>query len=300
MLLNNFKFQLSALDYAESQEITPRLVALLEWMEAQPEIRVIVDSLRSTGIGQRFLDESGHLSPPKARTPEDIAAVGLEMIDRCKASAVHLFQVGIASGVRAGSSSSLSDYSTAALQRYVEPLLKYVARKLPDDTRDSVVTAVPVAPVAIQDSLAVFRRDYPFPRKACFIMMQFGKTKAHDAIERGIKDTLSKYGIRGFLARDKEYHDELYSNIQTYLHGCGFGIAVFERIETEDFNPNVSLEVGYMLGTRKLVLLLKDQTLPALQTDLVGRLYKSFDAHDPEMTIRPEVERWLEDKGLLT
>ena len=28
------------------------------------------------------------------------------------------------------------------------------------------------------------------------------------------------------LARDKEYHEDLYPNIQTYMHGCGFGIAI--------------------------------------------------------------------------
>ena len=41
---------------------------------------------------------------------------------------------------------------------------------------------------------------------------------------------------------DKEYHEDLLPNILIYLHGCGMGVAVFERIEAEDFDPNVSLE----------------------------------------------------------
>lgn len=154
-------------------------------------------------------------------------------------------------------------------------------------------------PVAIQESIGEFRKAHPDPRKACFIMMKFGDTSAHQAIEDAIKLALKKHGLIGLLARDKEYCDELYPNIQTYLHGCGFGIAVFERIESDDFNPNVSLEVGYMLGLKRPVLLLKDKTLATLHTDLVGKLYRSFDPLHPESSIPKQVEAWLEDKGLI-
>lgn len=44
------------------------------------------------------------------------------------------------------------------------------------------------------------------------------------------------------------------------MHGCEFGVAVFDRITEDDFNPNVTLEVGYMLGMGRNVLLLKDKT----------------------------------------
>ena len=86
-------------------------------------------------------------------------------------------------------------------------------------------------------------------------------------------------------------------NILTYLHGCGFALAVFERIEQEDFNPNVSLEVGYMMALGKDVCLLKDRTLKTLHTDLVGHLYRTFDPQDPVTSIQPELTKWLTDKG---
>ncbi len=79
-------------------------------------------------------------------------------------------------------------------------------------------------------------------------------------------DTLASYGITALRADDKDYHEDLFTNIVTYLYGCSFGIAVFERIETDDVNPNVSLEVGYMQGLRKPVCLLKDKTLRALHS----------------------------------
>src|SRR3990172_35156 len=91
-----------------------------------------------------------------------------------------------------------------------------------------------------------------------------------------------------------------FPNILTYIYGCEFGIAVFERIESDEFNPNVSLEVGYMLALRKPVCLLKDRTLEILQADLVGKIYRVFDPQDPVGTIQDELSQWLRDKEIVT
>jgi hypothetical protein len=154
------------------------------------------------------------------------------------------------------------------------------------------------APAEIAESLAKFRRDHPDPSKVAFVMMRFGNTPAHREITETIRQTLQEVGIKGLRADDKDYNDNLFLNIQTYMHGCDIGVAVFERIEQEDFNPNVSLEVGYMIGLGKPVCLLKDRTLRALQTDLVGRLYRAFDPQRAGTTIGPELKKWLEDRGL--
>ena len=82
------------------------------------------------------------------------------------------------------------------------------------------------------------------------------------------------------------------------MHGCGFGIAVIERLQDDDFNPNVSLEVGYMLALGKPICLLKDKTHKTLQSDLGGKLYRPFDTQDPEASIPPVLSDWLRDKGL--
>jgi hypothetical protein len=77
-------------------------------------------------------------------------------------------------------------------------------------------------------------------------MMRFGDTKGHQRIVGAIRSALAKYGVNGLRADDKHYHDDLFPNVLTYFWGCRIRIAVFERLETEDFNPHVSLEVGYM------------------------------------------------------
>ncbi|MBN1638933.1 MAG: hypothetical protein JW866_08190 [Ignavibacteriales bacterium] len=144
-----------------------------------------------------------------------------------------------------------------------------------------------------------FRADYPEGTKTAFIIMQFTSTKAHDNIITTIKTTLCKHNVTGLRADDKEYSDDLFSNIKTYMHCCDFGISVFERITEDDFNPNVSIEVGYMLGLRKKVCLLKDNTLKNLPTDLMGKLYKPFDPQDIEKTLPTQLEKWMKDRGMI-
>ena len=65
------------------------------------------------------------------------------------------------------------------------------------------------------------------------------------------------------------------------------------------FNPNVSIEVGYMLSRNKPVLLLKEKNLGRLPTDMVGALYHDFDMDDSGKTIRTEVQKWAKSKGLV-
>jgi hypothetical protein len=151
----------------------------------------------------------------------------------------------------------------------------------------------------IASGIEKFRHDYPRGQKIAFIIMQFGKTKVHEEIIKSIKEILLKYNIVALRADDKEYMDDLFQNVKVYLYSCDFGIAIYERILTNEFNPNVSLEVGYLLGMNKNVLLLKDKTLSTLNTDLTGRLYKEFDTDNVNETVKKSLEKWLSDKGYI-
>lgn len=153
-------------------------------------------------------------------------------------------------------------------------------------------------PPELSVSLSRFLVDHPDTSRSAFIMMQFGKTSVHNEIVATIRTSLASFGLEGLRADDKEYHDDLFANVLTYLHGCSFGIAVFERLEREEFNPNVALEVGYMRALRKPLCLLKDQTLTTLQTDLVGKLYKTFDTQNVASSMPMQIEKWLTDREM--
>lgn len=187
------------------------------------------------------------------------------------------------------SDEQVEDYAS----QYVEAVLQ-ATKKTHDKVSDQAIS-VP----ELGKFIEAFREDYPTKQKTAFIIMQFGSTKVHSALVTAIKDTLKKHNIIGLRADDKEYSDDLFSNIRTYMHCADFGISIFERVTEDNFNPNVSLEVGYMMGLGKSVCLLKDQTLKNLHTDLVGKLYKPFDPLDVEKTLPPQLEKWLTDKGFV-
>jgi hypothetical protein len=195
----------------------------------------------------------------------------------------------------------------ALLLRWAEHALRPIAPVGPDfnnavDALSSIAEGedadMSAIPPAITDSLRKFRKDYDEHSKTAFVMMQFGATPAHSKIFDSIHSALAKRQITALRADAKQYHDDLFPNVLTYIYGCNFGIAVFERIEQEAFNPNVALEVGYMFGLHKPVCILKDQTLKTLQTDLVGKLYRQFHPQDPAETIPNALEGWLKDKEL--
>ena len=152
-------------------------------------------------------------------------------------------------------------------------------------------------PPELKPFLEKFRKDHPERSDCVFLMMRFGSTAPHENIVRAVKNGLAQLGKRGIRADDRNYAPQIWPNIQTYLHGCGSGLAIFDRIEADEINPNVSLECGYMLGLGKPLCLLKDKTLKVLQTDLTGHIYRSFDPHNAESTILTCLKQWFRDEG---
>lgn len=159
--------------------------------------------------------------------------------------------------------------------------------------------------VALQDPLDLFhllkefRTDYPEAQKAAFIIMRFGATQRHEQIFSAIKATLNTRAIVGIRADRVVYSEYIMQNVRTLMHGCGFGIAVFDRIDSEIYNPNVALEVGYMLALGKRVCLLKDRALARMPTDIVGSLYSEFDMDDIAGSIRMALTDWLVQRRLI-
>jgi hypothetical protein len=130
-------------------------------------------------------------------------------------------------------------------------------------------------------------------------MMRLIDTAEFQAIHETIVATLGERGLHGVRADDRAYHGDLWANVEVYLIGCHLGIAVFEDLEQRDHNPNVALELGYMKAKQRRTLILKERTLPAVPTDVVGALYKPFDKFNIAETVRSEVTRWIEvDLGI--
>jgi hypothetical protein len=291
----------SVLSGANHDELFHRLSGLIKWMESEPVVNAEIEKLKSKVNLDSILkqDETpyhGRRRPPTATSLEEIAMIGWAIMDACREGhSIHQ----VAHTFALSHASNLNDIAYELLQKYVNPFLSYIQEALPESHFNVDGSNTLSGPPIILESLEKFRSDYPDSKKTGFLMMKFGTTPAHTAITEVVRTTLTKYGLKAVRADDKEYHEDLFPNVQTYMHGCGFGIAVMERIEAEEFNPNVSLEIGYMLAHRKPVLLLKDSTLKQLHADLVGKLYRPFDFQKPEESIPKQLKSWLEDKGLI-
>lgn len=145
----------------------------------------------------------------------------------------------------------------------------------------------------LREPLSRFYKDHSDSNKCAFLMMKYEDSPIQSQIVLKLKNVFNKHGLELLRADEKHYSDDLLTNIRTYMHGCGFGVAIFDRINSEYFNPNVSLEIGYMMALKKPILFLKDITLKSLHTDLVGKLYEEFDFQNYSKTFDKSVTKWL-------
>lgn len=192
-------------------------------------------------------------------------------------------------------------YSTIFDAQIDEEIVKFTHARFyiyPSDTK-SKHSSDQLIESSLVDSLTAFRKDFPDSEKCCFLMMKFEDSKLQSKIAKILKDELKKRNLFLLRADDKAYSEDLFNNIKTYMHGCSFGIALFERIISNDFNPNVSLEVGYMMALKKHILLLKDSNLHSLQTDLVGRLYYPFNVQNQKKEVTTILDKWLKEKEII-
>ena len=148
-------------------------------------------------------------------------------------------------------------------------------------------------PHELRESIKKFRRHHPTDKKIAFIMMKFEQDKLHKKIQQHIQEALLQFSIIGVRADEIEFNSNLLLNVQTYLHCCDFGIAVFDRIQDDHFNPNVAYEVGYMAALRKPICHLKDTNLKSLHTDLIGNLYVEFETQELKKSIKRALRQWI-------
>lgn len=132
-----------------------------------------------------------------------------------------------------------------------------------------------------------------------FVMMRYRDEKNYKAIEDSIRTAIKSNGLNPYMAKDRSFVSQLWENIKIYMDNCKYGIAVFEDIDEREFNPNVSIELGYMFGKSKECLILKEKRMPKLPTDICGYIYKDFDIFDVELSITRQIGNWvINDLGL--
>lgn len=246
------------------------------------EIHLVVDDLAIGGIPNHTYMDRRHESP-------------ILPLDAVIGAAVREFGFKEPMGVTLPFSSITDDQSgrRTSLKPFAQMICQEIKKRLLIQR-----IQVPRGYEHFSRYLPNFLNDHPNFEKNVFLMMRFRTGQQYQEIHSAIKDEMAKYGLKILRADDKDYTGDLWENVCLYMLGCTFGIAVFEEIDLREFNPNVALELGFMTAQNKRCLLLKDQRMPRLPTDIVGKLYKEFDTYQIQTTIQASIKKWCNDVGI--
>lgn len=110
-----------------------------------------------------------------------------------------------------------------------------------------------------------------------------------------IQSVFAKNEYIAIRANEKLFTDDLWNNVKVYLDCCKVAVAIFDKNDQDSYNPNVALEVGYMLAKGNKVCLLKDCKLPKLPSDLISIMYMEYDSDKIETTLPQQLELWIRD-----
>jgi len=113
-----------------------------------------------------------------------------------------------------------------------------------------------------------------------------------------LRTAMHDHGLELHMASDRQADDELLGNVLAHMWACQYGIVVVENRTGDGLNSNVTIELGGMLMTGRRCMILKDQTVPKMPTDLVGQIYKSVDLDQLDEVIAAAHVWVSEDLGL--
>lgn len=134
---------------------------------------------------------------------------------------------------------------------------------------------------------------YPY-EKNVFLMMRFRKYNKylHTCIENIIKDN----GFNCVRADMPEWNitNNVYNPVAV-LYACKYGIVLFDKPEENEknqFNPNVTYELGMMHLQRKDCLILKHKSLDGVPFDIIKDLYSEYEYQED---ITPLINNWIKN-----
>src|ERR1017187_123749 len=134
-----------------------------------------------------------------------------------------------------------------------------------------------IAPPAGFEYIEPYRRKFlvqhPHFDRNVFVMMPFSPP-ASEAIFESVEQELDDHGLIALRADRKAFSPILWWKVVTYMLGSSYGIGTYEPCGIP-FNPNVSIEAGFMLALDRPVLFLVNEELRGLPVDFSGHIFKT-------------------------
>lgn len=108
-----------------------------------------------------------------------------------------------------------------------------------------------------------------------------------------LRDAVAEHGLMLQVVSDRMAEDTLWANVVTYMWACKYAIVLMDSADGV-LNSNVLIEIGGMLMTGRRCAILRDTSVPAMPSDLVGHIYKPVDLSDHEASVA-EIHKWIRD-----
>jgi protein-tyrosine-phosphatase len=143
--------------------------------------------------------------------------------------------------------------------------------------------------------LSKFVRQFPHINGNVFVMMPF-LTAASESIFAAVKSELHHHGMIPLRADARAFSPVLWWNVVTYMLGSSYGVVIYEPTSDVQFNPNVSIEAGFMLALDRPVLFLVNDRLKSLPVDFAGHIFKNYAASSENLAVnvRAQVKDWIQ------
>jgi hypothetical protein len=108
-----------------------------------------------------------------------------------------------------------------------------------------------------------------------------------------IRAAVAQHGLTLKVASDATTEPTVWSNVVTYMWASKYAIVLVDKADGI-LNSNVLIEIGGMLMTGRKCAILRDKSVPAMPSDLVGHIYKKTTLSDHLMTVN-EIHKWIRD-----
>lgn len=147
--------------------------------------------------------------------------------------------------------------------------------------------------------LQTFWQNGPY-EKSVFIMTKFPdplrpsvKDRRLQEVVKTVAEAVKRQGHVPRIAGDKDYHEQLWENVELHMLGCHRGIAIVQDRSRPEFNPNVALEWGWMLGLDRKVLYLVEKDFRQERADWKGMTSYRFDWNNPKPGVDAAIRKFL-------
>jgi nucleoside 2-deoxyribosyltransferase len=133
-----------------------------------------------------------------------------------------------------------------------------------------------------------------------FLIRKFEERTDRSILIQTVKETFKENGLKIADTLEHRFHNELWPNIKEYLDNCDFGVIVIDNFSPQgnnQFNPNIFLEIGYLLALGKDILILLQNSLEReLPADVKPFMYQTFDSEEKNSPIlKNKISQWIKN-----